>query len=144
MRSQDPARLRALTHGRLRLHPDQFEGQDRVGLFRRGAAVLHMRHHSVPGGLHPARGPVWVPCSVSGRSHGQLKDGDYFGDLSVMLGEKRTASVKALMYCDMFVMTKTDFNSIKLEYAEFRGVLGRVSSERTDRMAALVLDGVIL
>ena len=73
-----------------------------------------------------------------------LKDGDYFGDLSLILGEKRTASVKALSYCEIFILTREDFNRIRKEYPEFRDVLKKMSSEKTEKISELVLDGVVL
>lgn len=76
--------------------------------------------------------------------HGTLEDGDYFGDLSLILGEKRTASVKALTYCEIFILIKEDFNSIKDKYPEIREVLKKMSSEKTDKISALVLKGITL
>ena len=78
------------------------------------------------------------------RSHGTLSTGDHFGDLSLMLGEKRTASVKASTYCDLFVLEGREFNRIKGEYSELREVLKKVSSEKSEKMSALILDGVVL
>jgi len=78
------------------------------------------------------------------RSHGMLSAGDHFGDLSLLLGEKRTASVRASTYCDIFVLEREDFNRIKEEYAELREVLKKVSAENSEKMSSLVLDGVVL
>jgi hypothetical protein len=61
-----------------------------------------------------------------------------------MLGEKRTASVRATTYCDVFVLERDDFNSIKEDYAELREVLKKVSSEKSETMSRLVLDGIVL
>jgi hypothetical protein len=91
-----------------------------------------------------SRGKMEILSEDGATLYGTLEDGDHFGDLSVLLKEKRTASVKALEYCDVFVLTKADFNSIKSEYSEFREVLQKVSSERTEKMSALVMEGVIL
>ena len=77
-------------------------------------------------------------------SRGALASGDYFGDLSLILGEKRTASVKALTYCEVFVLSKKEFNRIKAIYPEMGDVLKRMSSEKTDKTAALVLAGITL
>jgi voltage-gated potassium channel len=77
-------------------------------------------------------------------SHGMLSAGDHFGDLSLLLGEKRTASVRATTYCDVFVLASDDFNRIKREYAELREVLKKVSANKSEQMSMLVLDGVIL
>ena len=77
-------------------------------------------------------------------SHGMLSAGDHFGDLSLLLGEKRTASVRATTYCDVFVLASDDFNRIKREYLELREVLKKVSENKSEKMSMLVLDGVVL
>ena len=79
-----------------------------------------------------------------GERHGTLEDGDSFGDLSLVLKEKRTASVKALTYCEVFILTITEFNRIRNEYPEFREVLKKVSSEKTEKVVNLLLKGVTL
>jgi len=91
-----------------------------------------------------SRGEAEIISKDGKKSHGILKDGDYFGDLSLILGEKRTASVKSLSYCEIFVLTKEDFNRIKKDYPEFKEVLKKMSAERTEKTATLVQDGVIL
>ncbi|MCK5686668.1 ion transporter [bacterium] len=76
--------------------------------------------------------------------HGLLKKGDYFGHLSLVLKEKRTASVKALTYCEVFKLHRDDFERIKNEYPELTQLLRKMSSEKTDRLSQLILDGIIL
>ena len=83
-------------------------------------------------------------CDEGRRSHGILEAGEHFGDLSLMLGEKRTAGVRATTYCDVFVLDREDFNRIKDQYSELRDVLKSVSGEKSERMSELVLEGVIL
>jgi hypothetical protein len=85
-----------------------------------------------------------VEILSSGRRLGKLEGGDYFGDLSMLLNENRTASVRAVTFCDIFLLEKRDFNRIREEYAELREVLKKVSSERSEKMSGLILDGVVL
>jgi hypothetical protein len=77
-------------------------------------------------------------------SHGTLSSGDHFGGLSLMLGEKRTAAVRASTYCDVFVLERADFERIIGDYAELREVLKKVSAEQSEMMSELVLQGVVL
>ena len=70
--------------------------------------------------------------------------GDYFGDLSLILGEKRTASVRALTYCEIFILNRSDFNRIKNEYSEFRDILTKTSAQKTDKISTLIMDGITL
>jgi hypothetical protein len=73
-----------------------------------------------------------------------LNDGDYFGELSLVLGEKRTASVKALSFCEILLLTKEKFIEIKREYPEFMEVLKKISSSRSTETEQLIIKGIIL
>ena len=91
-----------------------------------------------------SRGTIEVLSDDGATSHGTLEDGDYFGDLSLILSERRTASAKALTYCDLLVLPKREFERIKHDYPEFREALKTMSSERSEKISALVLSGAIL
>ena len=91
-----------------------------------------------------SRGKVEITSNEGHNSHGTLEGGDYFGDLSLILREKRTASVRALTYCELFKLDRTDFNRIKDEYPEFRDVLTEMSSEKTGKTSTLIMDGITL
>jgi len=76
--------------------------------------------------------------------HGIMAEGDYFGNLSIMLGEKRTASVRTTSFCETFVLFDDEFFRIKKEYPEFMEVMKKMSSEKTEKTIQLMLEGVIL
>jgi CRP-like cAMP-binding protein len=73
-----------------------------------------------------------------------MTDGDYFGNLSIMLVEKRTASVRTTEFCEAFVLYSEEFFRIKKEYPEFMDVMKKMSSEKTEKTIQLMLEGVIL
>jgi hypothetical protein len=73
-----------------------------------------------------------------------LGAGEYFGHLSLIFNEKLTASVRTLTYCEIFILSKEQFNYIKTEYEEFKDVLKKVGSENTEKMSNLVLEGLII
>jgi hypothetical protein len=75
---------------------------------------------------------------------GFMEDGDYFGDLSLILSEIRTASVRTLTYCEVFVLTNTEFKRIKEEYSEFHDILKRIATEQQEKRSELLLKGIIL
>jgi voltage-gated potassium channel len=91
-----------------------------------------------------SRGKVEIISDDGKNKHGYLESGDYFGDLSLILGEKRTASVRALTYCEIFILNRNDFNRIKNEYSEFRDILTKTSAEKTDKISTLIMDGITL
>ena len=91
-----------------------------------------------------SRGKAEITSDKGKIKHGYLESGDYFGDLSLILGEKRTASVKALSYCEIFILNRSDFNRIMNEYSEFRDILIKTSAEKADKISDLVIDGITL
>ncbi len=91
-----------------------------------------------------SRGQVEITSGGGSKSHGELGDGEYFGLLSLLLNEKRTASVRTCRYSDVFTLTQRDFERIKNDYPEFKDVLKKVSAERTEKTASLVAEGVVL
>jgi len=73
-----------------------------------------------------------------------LSDGDYFGDIALLLGERRTASVRSVTYCEVFTLSRAKFMEIEKEYPEFREVVKKISTERNEKTAKMVIDGIIL
>jgi len=73
-----------------------------------------------------------------------LKPGDYFGDLSMLTGEMRTANAVAHGFCEIFVLHAKDFNRIKEEYPDFVDVLSKISSQKSDLTAKMILEGIVL
>lgn len=45
-----------------------------------------------------------------------LKDGGFFGEIALLYDTKRTASIVARTYCDMFVLTKEDFKKVMKKF----------------------------
>lgn len=78
------------------------------------------------------------------KSFGEFEAGDYFGDLSLLLGERRTGSVYALSHSDVFFLPSTAFNRLRAEYPEFKEALRSISSQKSDKLADLVAAGRIL
>jgi voltage-gated potassium channel len=89
-------------------------------------------------------GSVEIISVEKNKSWGTLGEGDYFGYMSLALGERRTATIRAIGFCDLLILDKEDFNRIKSEFPEFNDVLKRVSAERTEQLSELILDGVVL
>ncbi len=153
--------------------PDQFrlillrhlitESLDRVPLFKycspalRDELLKSLKSYTYPPGVYIARqgetgkqlffvsnGQAQINSDNGKKEHGILQKGDYFGHLALILKEKRTASVMALTYCEVFSLYREDFERIKNEYPELTQLLKKMSSEKTDRISKLVLDGIIL
>jgi voltage-gated potassium channel len=74
----------------------------------------------------------------------ELGPGEYFGDLSLMLDERRTASLVTRDYCDLLFLPKADFERFMRRFPEFKEVLSALSAQKSEKMSALVLDGIVL
>jgi CRP-like cAMP-binding protein len=73
-----------------------------------------------------------------------LGPGDYFGDLAMLLGERRSASVVARGFVEVFCLQVAHFERIREAYPELREVLTKASQEKSATVAELVLEGVVL
>lgn len=73
-----------------------------------------------------------------------LGPGDYFGDLAMLLGERRSASVVARGFVEVFCLSVAQFERIREAYPELREVLTKASQEKSATVAELVLEGVVL
>jgi len=48
----------------------------------------------------------------------KLKAGDYFGEIALFKNKSRTATVKAISYCDIYVLDKKAFDKVLTKYPE--------------------------
>jgi hypothetical protein len=91
-----------------------------------------------------SKGFMEIINEVTGDKHGSMSSGDYFGNLSIMLGEKRTASVKTNEFSEAFVLYSDDFFRIKNDYPEFMTVMKKISIEKTEKTTQLLIKGIVL
>lgn len=73
-----------------------------------------------------------------------LKNGDYFGDISLITGETRSARAVAKEFCEIFELHIKEFIKIKNEHPEFREVLKKISSQKSNKTAEMIMDGIVL
>ena len=64
-----------------------------------------------------------------------LTDGEFFGELALLFSQPRTASVRAVDYCDLYTLDKDTFDHVLTRYPEFaahiREEAGRRSPQTT-------------
>ncbi len=90
------------------------------------------------------KGEVEILSPENPDTNFRLGEGEYFGDISLALSEKRTASVRTVGYCDIFVLKEDDFRHIKSKYPEFKEVLKKSASEKSEKMVELMLKNIVL
>ena len=64
-----------------------------------------------------------------------LKDGEFFGELSLMLGVSRSATIKALEETDLFTINKKNFQQLLQDYPRLAEVIARELSEHREELA---------
>jgi len=62
---------------------------------------------------------------------GRLSDGDFFGELALLHRQRRSATVRALDYCDVYILDKEGFDRTLALYPDFAENVRRISEERT-------------
>jgi CPA2 family monovalent cation:H+ antiporter-2 len=70
-----------------------------------------------------------VEVAISGRNI-RLGPGDFFGEMALLSGARRTADVTAIDYCEFLVLTRRDFQSFVSRHPELREGLKKVAAER--------------
>jgi voltage-gated potassium channel len=76
-----------------------------------------------------SRGSVEVVDS-EGRQVALLSDGDFFGEIALILDRKRSASVRALEYCDVYVLDKSAFHAVLARHPHFAERVTQKALER--------------
>jgi CRP-like cAMP-binding protein len=60
----------------------------------------------------------------------QLGAGSPFGETALLQGERRNASIRALTYCDVYKLSKSDFDALRARYPDFDVEVKKVIEER--------------
>jgi CPA2 family monovalent cation:H+ antiporter-2 len=70
-----------------------------------------------------------VEVAIPGRNI-RLGPGDFFGEMALLSGARRTADVTAIDYCEFLVLTRREFQSFVSRHPELRDGLNKVAAER--------------
>lgn len=66
----------------------------------------------------------------------KLEDGDFFGEVGLLLSQPRIASVRATSDCDMFRLSKADLMRVLRDHPQFASQLYQVACDRYDVTAS--------
>lgn len=80
-----------------------------------------------------SRGTVEVVSGDGKTVFATLRDGAFFGEIALLFAERRTASVKALTYCDLFCLKKEDLQSVLKDYPDLEQDMLRIAKERYNK-----------
>jgi hypothetical protein len=71
-----------------------------------------------------------VEVLVGEQKVAQLGAGSPFGEAALLQGEKRNASVRALAYCDVYRLSRADFDTLRGKYPEFDARVRKILEDR--------------
>lgn len=77
-----------------------------------------------------SRGNVEVVSEDGSVVYASLKDGSFFGEMALLFNSKRSASVRSVGYCDLFVLTKQDFDQVMLQFPEQKKIVMTEAEKR--------------
>ena len=77
-----------------------------------------------------SRGTVEVVSKDGKTVHAKLTDGDFFGEIALVLSQPRTASVRAVSYCDLYRLDKEMFERVLAHYPEIAAQLAAMARAR--------------
>ena len=70
-----------------------------------------------------------MEVSVAGRKI-PLGPGDFFGEMALLSGERRSADVTAVDYCDLLILDQHDFKQFIAKYPALRAELDEMAAQR--------------
>ena len=59
-----------------------------------------------------------------------LRQGDFFGEIALLLSQPRTASVRAKTECDLFILEQSDFKRILKDFPELARSVMKAARDR--------------
>ncbi len=82
--------------------------------------------------------PYHVPPDGKQKAYPGLREGDVFGEISLLLGKPVTATVRADMASVVLKLDRAAFERLILSQPGMRGALTKVGTERLQRTARLL------
>ncbi|HBD96241.1 MAG: hypothetical protein A2015_10160 [Spirochaetes bacterium GWF1_31_7] len=77
-----------------------------------------------------------IEVLVNGIRVAMLGPGSPFGETALIQGEKRTASIRTLNYCDVYKLSKQDFDILRSKYPDFDNKVNEIMNQRIKDNAA--------
>ncbi|MEO5583214.1 MAG: cyclic nucleotide-binding domain-containing protein, partial [Saprospiraceae bacterium] len=62
-----------------------------------------------------------------------IGEGDFFGEISLILRHPRNATIRAIEYCDLYSLDKESFDRVVSHYPEFEKDIQEMARERMNQ-----------
>ncbi len=76
------------------------------------------------------RGEVMAFSEKTGRVYRTMSAGSFFGEIALLLSTRRTASVKTLSYCELYVLYKDEFDEVLENYPRVCEKVKEIADQR--------------
>ena len=77
-----------------------------------------------------SRGSVDVLSADETTKYATLTDGQFFGEIALLLSMPRTATIRAREYCDLYRLDKETFDRILVRYPSFKENIQELADAR--------------
>jgi CPA2 family monovalent cation:H+ antiporter-2 len=77
-----------------------------------------------------------VEVHIGERKKIPLGPGEFFGEMALLTGERRTADVTAIDYCLFLILTKNDFDQFIARYPDLRQRINEIAARRAEENRA--------
>jgi CRP-like cAMP-binding protein len=67
---------------------------------------------------------------ADGKTLATLNEGDYFGEMSLLMSVPRTANIRASTPCNLFVLEKHEFDRVLKDHPQFASTLRELATKR--------------
>jgi len=75
-----------------------------------------------------SRGEIEV--LINDKQVAKLGPGSTFGETSLLIGEKRSATIHTMSHCEVYRLSKSDFDSLRSRFPEFNDEMEEISRQR--------------
>lgn len=76
------------------------------------------------------KGIVEVVSRDGKEVYAMLRDGDFFGEIALLLKQPRNATIRAVEYCDLYSLNKDSFDLVISNYPDFEKSIQHMAHER--------------
>lgn len=80
-----------------------------------------------------SRGSIEIISSDGKTVFATLKAGDFFGEMALLFNQTRTASARAVDYCDLYLLEKRTFDNILARFPDFAAHIHEVAGKRQEK-----------
>ncbi|MEP7321283.1 MAG: cyclic nucleotide-binding domain-containing protein, partial [Saprospiraceae bacterium] len=79
------------------------------------------------------KGAVEVISQDGKQRFATIGEGDFFGEISLILRHPRNATIRAIDYCDLYSLDKESFDRVASHYPEFEKNIHEMAQERMNQ-----------